>query len=214
MSERRAGDHCVSHHRPGAQHPEQTGLHFGVKLSNTLEVENERTVFDLPTIVNDHADEWQPRFQAVRRHISVITSNRAPPVYGTKGLAGQVLDVLIHNALKHGAGAVTLMIDGPSVVVIDQGPGMSKSRLASVFDGPVDPSAKHGRGLALARRLAQVDGGTLSVVGNKPLRLRFELVRGDVGTQHRFSSARLLRWRDRGEEPELEPDREPDQQLG
>ncbi len=120
----------------------------------------------------------------------MITSNPAPPVYGTKGLTGQVLDILIDNALKHGAGAVTLMIDGPSVVVIDQGPGMSKSRLSSVFDGPVDPSAKHGRGLALARRLAQVDGGTLSVVGNKPLRLRFELVRGDVGTEHRLTSAR------------------------
>ena len=142
---------------------------------------NEREVFELGTIVNDHADEWQPRFQAVRRHISVITSKPAPPVFGTKGLTGQVLDILIDNALKHGAGAVTLMIDGPSVVVIDQGPGMSKPRLSSVFDGPVDPSAKHGRGLALARRLAQVDGGTLSVVGNNPLRLRLELVRGDIG---------------------------------
>ncbi len=142
---------------------------------------NEREVFDLAAIVNDHADEWQPRFQAIKRHISVITSKAAPPVFGTKGLTGQVLDILIDNALKHGAGAVTLMIDGPSVVVIDQGKGMSKARLGSVFDGPVDPSAKHGRGLALARRLAQVDGGTLSVVGNAPLRLRFELVRGDIG---------------------------------
>ncbi len=142
---------------------------------------NEREVFDLATIINAHADEWQPRFQAIRRHISVITSKPAPPVFGTKGLTGQVLDILIDNALKHGAGAVTLMIDGPSVVVIDQGPGMSKARLSSVFDGPVDPSAKHGRGLALARRLAQVDGGTLSVVGNNPLRLRLELVRGDMG---------------------------------
>ena len=142
---------------------------------------NERAVFDFEELVNAHADEWRPRFQAVKRHISVIRSNAAPPVFGTKGLAGQVLDILIHNALKHGAGAVTLMIDGPSVVVIDQGAGMSRSRLKTVFDGPVDPSARHGRGLALARRLAQVDGGTLSVVGNKPLRLRFEMVRGDVG---------------------------------
>ena len=141
---------------------------------------NERDVYDLTELVNDHADEWQPRFQAEKRHISVITSQHAPPVFGTKGLAGQVIDILIHNALKHGAGAVTLMIDGPSVVVIDQGAGMSKARISTVFDGPVDPSAKHGRGLALARRLAQVDGGSLAVVGNKPLRLRFSLVRGDV----------------------------------
>ncbi len=142
---------------------------------------NEREAFDLAAIVNGHADEWQPRFHAIKRHISVITSKPSPPVFGTKGLTGQVLDILIDNALKHGAGAVTLMIDGPSVVVIDQGRGMSTGRLSSVFDGPVDPSAKHGRGLALARRLAQVDGGTLTVVGNAPLRLRFELVRGDIG---------------------------------
>ena len=45
------------------------------------------------------------------------------------------------------------LIDSKAVpadrIVIDQGPGMSRSRLKTVFDGPVDPSAKHGRGLAL-----------------------------------------------------------------
>lgn len=142
---------------------------------------SERGVYDLAELVNDHAAEWRPRFQAVKRHLSVITSNEAPPVFGTKGLAGQVIDILVNNALVHGAGAVTLMIDHSSVVVIDEGSGMSRARLASVFEGPVDPAAKHGRGLALARRLAQVDGGSLEVVGNKPLRLRFTLVRADVG---------------------------------
>jgi signal transduction histidine kinase len=139
----------------------------------------ERQPFDLVQLVNDHAEEWQPRFGAARRHISVITAAPAPVVFGTKGLAGQVIDILVDNALKHGAGAVTLMIDGPSVVVIDQGKGMAPEKLKTVFDGPVDPAAKHGRGLALARRLAQVDGATLDVVGNAPLRIRYRLVRAD-----------------------------------
>jgi signal transduction histidine kinase len=139
----------------------------------------ERMPFDLTALVNHHAMEWQPRFSAVRRHLSVITATPAPPVVGTMGLAGQVIDILIDNALRHGDGAVTLMIDGPSVVVIDQGKGMPMDRLRTVFDGPVDPAAKHGRGLALARRLAQVDGASLDVVGNQPLRIRFRLVRGD-----------------------------------
>ena len=140
---------------------------------------DERTVFDLPALVESHVREWQPRFAASRRHVSMITSKAAPPVFGTKGLAGQVIDILIDNALKHGAGSVTLMIDGPSVIVIDQGPGVSDEQLKSMFDGPVDPAARHGRGLPLARRLAQVDGATLDVVGNRPLRFRFQLVRGD-----------------------------------
>lgn len=140
---------------------------------------SERGVFDLSGLVTDHVREWQPRFTAIRRHISVITTKPTPPVFGTKGLAGQVIDILIDNSLRHGAGSVTLMLDGPSVVVIDQGPGVSAERLRTMFDGPVDPAARHGRGLSLARRLAQVDGASLEVVANRPLRIRYQLVRGD-----------------------------------
>lgn len=142
---------------------------------------NERTLFDLSKFVNEHAREWQPRFAAARRHISVITANPAPPVYGTKGLAGQVIDILIDNALRHGDGTVTLMIDGPALIVIDQGAGISQSKIKEIFDGPVDPAARHGRGLPLARRLAQVDGASLNVIGNRPLRFRYELVKGNPG---------------------------------
>ena len=56
---------------------------------------------------------------------------------------------------------------------------MPQSKLKTMFDGPVDPAARHGRGLPLARRLAQVDGATLDVVGNRPLRFRFEMVKGN-----------------------------------
>jgi signal transduction histidine kinase len=139
----------------------------------------ERVPFDLMALVNDHAAEWQPRFSAARRHLSVVTAAPPPTVIGTKGLVGQVIDILIDNALKHGAGAVTMMVDGPAVVVIDQGPGMAADQVKTVFDGPVDPAAKHGRGLALARRLAQVDGAALDVIGNHPLRIRLRFVRGD-----------------------------------
>ena len=139
----------------------------------------ERTVFDLVAFVNEHVKEWQPRFSSVRRHVSVIIANPPPPVYGTKGLVGQVIDIVIDNALRHGAGAVTLLIDGPAVIVIDQGPGVTQARLKTMFDGPVDPAARHGRGLPLARRLAHVDGATLEVVGNRPLRVKLQLVRGD-----------------------------------
>jgi signal transduction histidine kinase len=139
----------------------------------------EQTIFDLPALVAAHAEEWRPQFEEHKRHVSVITANVAPPVFGTPGLVGQVIDILLDNSLRHGAGAVTLMIDGPAVVVIDQGPGVSKERLKRLFDGPADPSARHGRGLPLARRLARVDGATLDVIGNHPLRFRFRLVPGD-----------------------------------
>jgi signal transduction histidine kinase len=143
----------------------------------------ERGEFDLTTVVNHHVDEWKPRFDLARRHIGVITADAPPPVFGTKGLAGQVIDILIDNALRHGAGSVTLMIEGPSVTAIDQGAGVDPEKLRVLFDGPVDPAARHGRGLSLARRLAQVDGARLEVVGNRPLRLRYTLQRaGEAST--------------------------------
>jgi signal transduction histidine kinase len=140
---------------------------------------NEQTIFDLTALAVAHAEEWRPRFEALKRHVSVISANPSPPVFGTTGLAGQVIDILIDNAIRHGAGAVTLMIDGPAVIVIDQGPGVPVARLKTMFDGPVDPAARHGRGLPLARRLAQVDGASLDVIGNHPLRFRFQLVLGE-----------------------------------
>jgi signal transduction histidine kinase len=140
---------------------------------------NEQTVFDLLALVEAHAAEWRPQFEKLKRHVSVIIANAAPDVFGTPGLVGQVIDILIDNSIRHGAGAVTLMIDGPSLLVIDQGPGASHDRVKRLFDGPVDPSARHGRGLPLARRLARVDGATLDVVGNHPLRFRLRLVLGD-----------------------------------
>jgi signal transduction histidine kinase len=136
----------------------------------------ERTEFDLVDVVDDHVAEWSPRFAATRRSIAVVTIEPAR-VIGTKGLAGQVIDILIDNALRHGRGSVTLLVEQSSVTVIDQGPGISDKQLATLFEGPNDPSAPHGRGLPLARRLAQVDGGSVDVVDARPLRVRYRLVR-------------------------------------
>lgn len=136
----------------------------------------ERTEFDLVALVDDHVNDWRARFAAQRRTIAVVTTSQAR-VLGTKGLAGQVVDILIDNALRHGRGTVTLMIEGPSVMVIDQGPGLSDEQAAIVFSQPVDPSAPHGRGLPLARRLAEVDGGGVEIVEPRPLRIRYTLMR-------------------------------------
>jgi len=136
----------------------------------------ERTTFDLVNVVDDHVAEWSPRFAEARRSIAVITMETSR-VVGTKGLAGQVIDILIDNALRHGRGSVTLLVEDTSVTVIDQGPGMSDAEVKSVFEGPNDPSAPHGRGLPLARRLAQVDGGSVDIAAARPLRVRYRLVR-------------------------------------
>ncbi|HEX4980813.1 MAG TPA: HAMP domain-containing sensor histidine kinase, partial [Ilumatobacteraceae bacterium] len=74
----------------------------------------ERTTFELTTVVDDHVAEWSPRFAEARRSIAV-TTRETSPVVGTKGLAGQVIDILIDNALRHGRGSVSLVVEDTSV---------------------------------------------------------------------------------------------------
>ena len=136
----------------------------------------ERTTFDLVSLVDAHVADWTPRFAAARRTLSVTTSD-PHLVVGTKGLAGQVVDILVDNALRHGRGTVTLHIDGPTVTVSDEGPGMSEDAARTVFDAPTDPSARHGRGLPLSLRLARVDGGSVEIVTTRPMRVRYKLVK-------------------------------------
>lgn len=136
----------------------------------------QRTEFDLLQLVDVHVAEWTGRFAAARRTI-VVTSSRPATVLGTKGLAGQVIDILVHNALVHGHGTVTVQVDGPTLEVVDEGSGIDPERVETVFDEPSDPAAAHGRGLPLARRLARADGGGVEVVEARPLRIRYRLNR-------------------------------------
>ena len=63
-----------------------------------------------------------------------------------------------------------------SVTIEDEGPGIPADRVATLFDRPSDHRAAHGRGLALARRLAESDGGRLELVQPRPAIFRLTLV--------------------------------------
>ena len=71
----------------------------------------------------------------------------------------QILDVLVGNALMHGAGSVTVTARrigaGVAIDVHDEGTGFDAAAVA----GRSDPGVGHG--LSLARSLAQLAGGSL-----------------------------------------------------
>ena len=135
----------------------------------------ERRELDLAAIVTNHASEWEPRYAARRRQLS-ISFDHVAPVVATPGLVGQVLDILLDNALRHGAGSVAIVLRGTSVTVSDEGHGVPEQRVATLFDRPTDPGAAHGRGLSLARRLAEADGGSVELVRVRPAMLRLSLL--------------------------------------
>lgn len=135
----------------------------------------ERAEFELTTLVDHQVADWQQRFAEKRRQI-VVTSGRVSPVVATPGLIGQVLAILLDNALRHGRGTVAILVQDDSVTIEDEGTGISSERAATLFDRPSDHRAAHGRGLPLARRLAESDGGRLELVQLSPPTFRLTLV--------------------------------------
>jgi len=136
----------------------------------------ERTEIDLTTLVDHQVADWQQRFAENRRQVVVVTTGVTQQVMATPGLVGQVLNVLLENSLRHGRGTVAILVQDSSVTIEDEGIGVSDDRAATLFDRPRDHQAAHGRGLALARRLAESDGGHLDLVQHRPPIFRLTLV--------------------------------------
>jgi signal transduction histidine kinase len=135
----------------------------------------ERTDFDLTELVDHQVADWHQRFAERRRQV-VVTTGRVERVVATPGLVGQVISILLENALRHGRGTVAVLVHDTTVTVEDEGPGISPEQAASLFVRPKDPRAAHGRGLALARRLAESDGGNLELTQLSPPTFRLTLV--------------------------------------
>jgi len=131
----------------------------------------ERDDVDLVALVDHHADDWRARFESKRRQI-VVTTGTVEPVRATTGLVGQIVNILVDNALRHGAGSLAILVSGTSITVEDDGPGIPPGKIASLFERPADHHAPHGRGLALARRLAESDGGQLVLSREQPAQFR------------------------------------------
>jgi signal transduction histidine kinase len=104
----------------------------------------------------------------------------------------EIMEVLLDNAHRHGAGAVTVTtrrLNGwVAVEVADEGPGLGDDpeRAFARRSGEVRAGG-HGIGLVLARSLAQAEGGSLTArAGPAPvltLMLRGRAPGGEDGSQ-------------------------------
>jgi signal transduction histidine kinase len=123
-------------------------------------------------MVAARADRWGELAGEGRRTLDLVIEPSLPPAAATTAVLNQVLDVLVTNALDHGAGTVTVATrtagGGVAVDVRDEGEGFD----AEVLDGAFrrrDPRARgNGIGLALARNLAESIGARLIVADPGP----------------------------------------------
>ncbi|GAA3625978.1 ATP-binding protein [Streptomyces chitinivorans] len=127
--------------------------------------------FDLDEVVKQQIEEWRPAYRKAGRAV-VRSGRQGLRAVGTPGAVAQVLATLIENALMHGGGAVALRtrIAGNQVVVevTDEGPGVDPELGSRVFERTVSGRNSTGLGLAVARDLAEADGGRLELLQQRP----------------------------------------------
>ena len=99
---------------------------------------------------------------------ALVEVSGAARAAGDPVMTGRILDNLLDNALRHGAGKVELLADCSTtvatLVVTDEGPGFPapvRKRLFERFNREVGPAEGFGLGLSIARSLAAAQGGRL-----------------------------------------------------
>ncbi|CAL9542461.1 ATP-binding protein [Streptomyces sp. Tu 3180] len=127
--------------------------------------------FDLDDVIQQQLAEWRPAYRSAGRAI-VTSGKRHLQAVGTPGAVAQVLAALIENSLMHGGGTVALRtrVTGNQVVVevTDEGPGVPADLGSRIFERAISGHNSTGIGLAVARDLAEADGGRLEMLQAKP----------------------------------------------
>ncbi len=141
-------------------------------LTNSRDPRNGSAVtFDLDEVIQQQLAEWRPAYRSAGRAI-VSSGKRHLEAVGTPGAVAQVLAALIENSLMHGGGTVALRtrVTGNQAVieVTDEGPGIPADLGARIFERAISGRNSTGIGLAVARDLAEADGGRLEMLQTKP----------------------------------------------
>ncbi|MEO5901172.1 MAG: HAMP domain-containing sensor histidine kinase [Ilumatobacteraceae bacterium] len=150
-------------------------------------------------VLDDLRSVWHGPLARRGRPLRIADATRCPAVIGNAATLRHAIDVLLDNALHHGAGEVTIGIAaGPDTVTIsvhDQGPGLpSPGQQATNAGGSATRTAigheDHGMGLPLARRLIDAMPGRLEIARYAP-RPQFDIILAIASTEENVGTADL-----------------------
>ncbi|MCW2544892.1 MAG: histidine kinase [Frankiales bacterium] len=122
------------------------------------------TRLDLAVVLGHEAKGWSRTLAEHGRSLQVQVGAGSVVQARREYVAG-IISCLLDNALRHGAGRVSLSCEGDGaavrVSISDEGPGVPRELAAQVFERRVSGGDGTGIGLALARSLAAAEGGEL-----------------------------------------------------
>jgi signal transduction histidine kinase len=130
-----------------------------------------RSPADLPALLSEAEAHWHGPLAADGRSLAVSSDPALPGTPASAAATRQILDVLLANAVRHGAGTVTVTArDADTAVAVDvadEGAGVTIP-VDELFRRRTGRAAGHGIGLALARALAEAEGGRLVLTRSGP----------------------------------------------
>jgi len=129
------------------------------------------TPLDLPGLLAEIEAGWHDRLAAQDRALRVAVDPQAPVSLASTAAVRQVLTVLLDNAATHGSGTVSVAVrnaaDALAIDVSDEGAGIIAPE-QELFTRRSRLAEGHGIGLALARSLAEAEGGRLRLARPAP----------------------------------------------
>ncbi|MFB9834394.1 sensor histidine kinase [Actinoallomurus acaciae] len=139
-------------------------------LALARDVPRHNEPLDLDGLLEEARETWQADPAGKGRPLRIRVDPDLPATGASTAAARQILHVLLDNAIRHGAGTVTVNVrdagEALAIDVSDQGPGIERSP-DELFRRRTE-TAGHGIGLAMARRLAEAEGGRLRLARPSP----------------------------------------------
>lgn len=168
--------------RPG--HDLRSAIHKGLESADRIErtvdellalardTHGSVDVLDVSLLLREATEPWAARLGNEGRALHVSVDPQTPHAVASAAAVRQVLAVLLDNALTHGAGPVRVSArdagDAVGIEVGDGGPGLTGDAATQLFARRSAAANGHGVGLALARRLAEAEGGHLRLAHPSP----------------------------------------------
>jgi signal transduction histidine kinase len=117
----------------------------------------------LAELLDEMEESWHGTLAEAGRPLRLRVGDHLPAAVASSAAVRQVLSVLLDNASRHGNGTVTVAVrdatDALAIDVSDEGAGVADAE--HLFRRRSPMAGGHGIGLALARSLAEAEGGRL-----------------------------------------------------
>lgn len=126
---------------------------------------------DIDRLLDELRADRLPQLTESGRALQVTVEEDLLPARASPSAVRQILSVLLDNAIQHGAGQVRVRARNAgaalAIDVADDGAGISRDE-PDLFVRRAEHSTGHGIGLALARSLAEAEGGRLRLARPAP----------------------------------------------